>query len=216
MTYRYIAIAVLGLMAQPISAQNFSRAIPPPEEASAAPVAEAGANLAEAETVPVLHESKHRKPSGHPLVSQPARAMVKQVAIAPEIAEPKEQEQASPAPRLANAPDRLVRCVAQAVYHEARGESYQGQQAVADVVANRARSGRWGDHCGVVNAPKQFSGRSKWSAPKPGVPAWDRAIDIARRVVSGTVLVSSRYRNFRHVSMGGPKGASVIGRHVFW
>lgn len=114
--------------------------------------------------------------------------------------------------------DGDVRCVAQAVYHEARGESLQGQRAVADVVMNRARSGRWGaGACAVVNAPSQFSGRWSWRAPQIGVAAWDRAIAIARDAVSGAVSVSSRLMNFRASYMGS-RGARAmrIGNHVFW
>jgi N-acetylmuramoyl-L-alanine amidase len=114
--------------------------------------------------------------------------------------------------------DGDVRCVAQAVYHEARGESARGQRAVADVVMNRARSGRWGSGaCAVVNAPRQFSNRWSWRAPQLGVAAWDQAISIARDAVAGAVGVSSRLMNFRAASMGaGGLGALRIGNHVFW
>lgn len=114
--------------------------------------------------------------------------------------------------------DGDVRCVAQAVYHEARGESVQGQRAVADVVMNRARSGKWGnDACAVVNAPKQFSNRWTWRAPQIGVAAWDRAVEIARDAVGGVVSVSSRLMNFRAASMGSGGLRSLrIGNHIFW
>ena len=111
-----------------------------------------------------------------------------------------------------------VRCVAQAVFHEARGEPSRGQRAVADVVMNRARSGRWGvGACAVVNAPRQFSNRWSWRAPQIGVAAWDQAIAIAREAVSGAVGVSSRLMNFRAAAMGaGGLRALRIGNHVFW
>jgi len=114
--------------------------------------------------------------------------------------------------------DRRVRCVAQAVYHEARGEPMKGQLAVADVVVNRARSGRWGsDVCDVVNAPYQFSGRNRWQTPRPGVPAWDRAINIAKASLAGETAVSSRIMNFRHARMGSPaRNPMKIGNHLFW
>lgn len=42
-------------------------------------------------------------------------------------------------------------CLAQAIYHEARGESAVGQLAVANVIVNRARSGKFPDSlCGVI------------------------------------------------------------------
>lgn len=114
--------------------------------------------------------------------------------------------------------DSATRCVAMAVYHEARGEPMQGQRAVADVVVNRARSGRWGSGaCSVVNAPHQFSNRWSWSNPVPGISSWDRAITIAHDALSGVVGVSSRLMNFRAASMGaGSRSFMRLGNHVFW
>ena len=44
-----------------------------------------------------------------------------------------------------------VHCLAQNVYHEARGESISGQIAVAHVTLNRVKDERWPDTiCGVV------------------------------------------------------------------
>ena len=49
-------------------------------------------------------------------------------------------------------------CMAVAVYHEARGESLEGQVAVARVIMNRAASGKYpGTWCEVVKQPWQFS-----------------------------------------------------------
>lgn len=114
--------------------------------------------------------------------------------------------------------NRDVRCVAMAIYHEARGEPLKGQKAVADVVMNRARSGKWGSGpCAVVDAPRQFSNRSSWSAPRAGVPAWDRAISIAKDAVNGAIHVSSRLLNFRAARMGaGGRSPLRIGAHIFW
>lgn len=114
--------------------------------------------------------------------------------------------------------DSSTKCVAMAIYHEARGEPIRGQRAVADVVMNRARSGRWGSNaCSVVNAPSQFSNRWSWRSPVQGVAAWDRALEIARDAVSGAVGVSSRLMNFRAASMGaGSRSFMRLGNHVFW
>lgn len=114
--------------------------------------------------------------------------------------------------------DASTRCIAMAVYHEARGESVRGQRAVADVVVNRARSGKWGPTaCHVVDARHQFSNRRSWSSPVAGVPSWDKAIEIARDAVSGVVGVSSRLMNFRAARMGaGSRNFVRLGNHVFW
>jgi hypothetical protein len=52
-------------------------------------------------------------------------------------------------------------CLVKTVYHEARGESEQGQLAVARVILNRVASGHYPNSiCGVILQDKQFSGMS--------------------------------------------------------
>src|SRR5690606_18131200 len=54
--------------------------------------------------------------------------------------------------------DREDECLAGTVYFEAKGESLDGQLAVAEVVLNRAGSGRFPTSiCSVVFQPSQFS-----------------------------------------------------------
>ena len=89
---------------------------------------------------------------------------------------------------------RQMRCLAEAIYFESRGEPEQGQAAVAQVVLNRVRSGIYPTTvCGVVyqdrNRPFacQFSfaceGRSlRIEEPGP----WAVATRIAQEVVSGS------------------------------
>ena len=55
-------------------------------------------------------------------------------------------------------PDEERKCLAGAVYFEARGESLEGQLAVAEVVLNRVASGEYpASICEVVTQPAQFS-----------------------------------------------------------
>ena len=80
-------------------------------------------------------------------------------------------------------------CLAQAIYHEARGESREGQLAVANVIINRAMSKKYPTTiCGVVfqNADKgrykcQFTfacdGRSDFGTESG---AWSRATKMAQ------------------------------------
>jgi spore germination cell wall hydrolase CwlJ-like protein len=54
--------------------------------------------------------------------------------------------------------DAETKCLATAVFYEARSESLAGQLAVAHVVIGRAKSGRFPTSlCGVVTQPGQFS-----------------------------------------------------------
>jgi len=76
-----------------------------------------------------------------------------------------------------------MRCLAGAVYFEARGEPLAGQLAVAQVIINRTEDGRFPrSYCGVVAQPGQFSfmrGR-RMPAVREGSAAWDRAVAVAQ------------------------------------
>ncbi|MFM7404138.1 MAG: cell wall hydrolase [Erythrobacter sp.] len=76
-----------------------------------------------------------------------------------------------------------LRCLAGAVYFEARGEELAGQLAVAQVVINRTEDGRFPrSYCGVVAQPGQFSFMR--GSRMPSIPtrsaAWQRAVAVAR------------------------------------
>jgi spore germination cell wall hydrolase CwlJ-like protein len=74
-------------------------------------------------------------------------------------------------------------CLAGAVYFEARSEPLQGQLAVADVVINRASSGRYPTTiCAVVTQRAQFSfiRNGRFPAADRSSEAWRRAVAIAR------------------------------------
>lgn len=79
-------------------------------------------------------------------------------------------------------------CLASAVYFEARGESLEGQLAVAEVVMNRAASGRYpASLCGVVVQPAQFSFVRRGRMPRAdrSSEAWRRAVAVARIAAEG-------------------------------
>ncbi len=76
-----------------------------------------------------------------------------------------------------------MRCLAQAVYFESRGEPLTGQLAVARVVINRAESSLFpDDYCSVVTQRAQFSFVRGGRIPQPNTSsaAWARARAIAR------------------------------------
>jgi spore germination cell wall hydrolase CwlJ-like protein len=90
-------------------------------------------------------------------------------------------------------------CLANAVYFEARGESLEGQLAVAEVVMNRAASGRYpATLCGVVVQPAQFS-----FVRRGNIPAADRASEAWRRAVA-------------IARIAGERAARVLPRNVLW
>jgi len=113
--------------------------------------------------------------------------------VAQEVVQPLPEASSSPAAQSlralvadmpADAPlSRDLRCLASAIYYEARGETLEGQLAVGQVIVNRAESGRFPqDYCGVVRQRGQFSFVSGGTIPTPPAhsAAWVRASAIAR------------------------------------
>lgn len=72
-------------------------------------------------------------------------------------------------------------CLSTTLYLEARNQSVQGQQAVAEVALRREESGLWGDSmCEVVTARKQFAPTIVSPNTRLGnAAAWAQAVEIA-------------------------------------
>src|SRR5258708_36626295 len=87
------------------------------------------------------------------------------------------------------------KCLAEAVYFEARGEAVRGQIAVAQVVMNRAFSGFYPSTvCGVVyqNKHRHLAGQFTFACDKVADAVrepdmWDRARQIANAMPDGRV-----------------------------
>jgi spore germination cell wall hydrolase CwlJ-like protein len=87
------------------------------------------------------------------------------------------------------------KCLAEAVYFEARGEAVRGQIAVAQVVMNRTFSGRYPDTvCGVVyqNKHRHFACQFTFACDNnPDVirepEMWERAKKIAKAMLDGQI-----------------------------
>src|SRR5690606_16794036 len=88
-------------------------------------------------------------------------------------------------------------CLAQAIYFEARGESYRGQVAVAQVVLNRLAHKLYPNSiCGVVFQNQHMRNACQFSFACDGIPervtdakSWKQAEEIARGAVAGTLYV---------------------------
>jgi hypothetical protein len=85
--------------------------------------------------------------------------------------------------------DEQANCLATAVYFEARGESLEGQLAVADVVMNRAASGKYPTSwCEVVKQPWQFSFVQHGQFPAiRDAASWARAQGVARLAMANVI-----------------------------
>ena len=119
----------------------------------------------------------------------------------PGVVTGEEQRPKSPADYFrwsAKGRERAERCLANAVYFEARSEPVRGQIAVAQVVLNRAFSGYYPDDvCGVVyqNAHRHLSCQFTFACDgirdvTSDPEAWTRARRIAYETLEGKLWLS--------------------------
>ncbi|MCL6739710.1 cell wall hydrolase [Sphingomonas sp. RB56-2] len=116
-------------------------------------------------------------------------------------------------------------CIAVAVYHEARGESLEGQMAVAKVIMNRAASGKYPTSwCGVVKQPWQFSfvRRGQFPSVDQSSTAWHKALGVTRLAVANAVQSVPSECLWYHADYVAPSwGRNLtrvekIGAHIFY
>lgn len=121
-------------------------------------------------------------------------------------------------------------CLTEALYFEARGETVEGQYAVAEVILNRVDHGNYPDTvCGVVN---QGTGRPfacQFTYTCDGNPenisdpaAWNRLGNIARIMIDGAPRDLTAGATHYHADRVNPRWASLfsrtaeIGVHLFY
>lgn len=126
--------------------------------------------------------------------------------------------------------DEEWRCLSEAIYHEARGETLEGQVAVAEVVLNRRDSGRYPDSvCGVVQQGTGEKWMCQFSYFCDGLSdeiadedAWNLAGRIARVMLDGASRDLTRGAQFYHTRAVDPYWAdqftrtAAIGAHLFY
>jgi N-acetylmuramoyl-L-alanine amidase len=121
---------------------------------------------------------------------------------------------------------REVRCLAEAVYYEAKGEPRRGQEAVAEVVANRVASRAYPNtFCGVVYQRSTRVCQFSWACSGRRAPhglQWQRANEIAERVVDGWRPGVAVGATHFHATFVSPSWSRVyrrvanIGGHIFY
>lgn len=121
--------------------------------------------------------------------------------------------------------DDQANCLATAVYFEARGETLEGQLAVARVVMNRAASGRYPpDWCSVVRQPAQFSFVRHGEFPyvDTNCDAWRKARAIAELAAANVVPSVDNDVLWYHAAYVAPSWGrrlnmvQKIGAHLFY
>ena len=116
-----------------------------------------------------------------------------------------------------------LNCLAEAIYFEARGESRQGQAAVAEVILNRVDSRQFPSTvCGVINQPAQFSYTIGGPKPIHNKAAYQRARDIAQAALSGAPRELTGGATYFHTPAVRPSWSRrmhrtvQIGAHIFY
>ena len=129
-----------------------------------------------------------------------------------------------------NISQKDFRCLAQAVYFEARSEPFEGQVAVAYVILNRVKDRRYPDNiCAVVFQNEKRRHQCQFSFACDGLsdnPYEMVAWNIARRVAGGTLKnaasdVTARSTHY-HAKYVQPRWAKYlqptiqVGSHIFY
>lgn len=122
-------------------------------------------------------------------------------------------------------------CMSEAIYFEARGESYRGQVAVAQVVMNRLHHPLYPKTiCGVVFQNANMRNACQFSFACDGIPetvtdkkSWAQAEEIAKKVTSGELYLSEvGNATHYHAAYVYPdwaprlKRVTRIGEHIFY
>ena len=124
------------------------------------------------------------------------------------------------------------RCLAEAMYYEARGEGVAGQEAIAEVIFHRMHRRNYpASICGVVyqgmdDAPAcQFSFACNGEMNRPKITAdWRRARLLAAKILSGYTILSNvtgGATSFHAVDVepdwsGSLERTVQIGNHIFY
>ena len=174
---------------------------------------------------------QQNNPQDHHLV--PVLPQVSQIS-GTEIVQPLPAAEEAPAPAYASLSaavadqdhpgdaDRELHCLAVGVYYESKGEPLAGQLAVAEVILNRAASGRFARSvCGVLTQRGQFSFVRGGVLPTPpNDAAWRRAMavaQVARKDLWDSPVGDALYFHARYVSPGWKRArVGTVGNHVFY
>jgi len=126
--------------------------------------------------------------------------------------------------------ERELYCLSEAIYYEARGESVDGQIAVAEVIMNRVDSRHYPDTvCGVVSQGSDRRNSCQFSYKCDGAPerminkkAAERARDVAILLMKGERRGLTEDATHYHASYVKPYWAKSLtrtakhGTHVFY
>ncbi len=119
--------------------------------------------------------------------------------------------------------DSEMGCLAGAIYFESKGEPLAGQLAVAEVIINRAKSGRYPSSlCGVVKQRGQFSfiRAGHFPAFSRDNSHWRKAVAIAHIAIKDLADSPAAQALSFHATRVSPgwrmKRVARVGNHIFY
>jgi spore germination cell wall hydrolase CwlJ-like protein len=122
-----------------------------------------------------------------------------------------------------DARDEQAQCLASAIYWESKGEPLAGQLAVAEVIINRAASGRFAPTlCGVITQRSQFSfvRGGRIPAPPRTAAAWRTAVAVAHIALDDKADSPVSTALFFHANYVSPgwrlRRLASVGNHIFY
>lgn len=106
-------------------------------------------------------------------------------------------------------PPPQVQCIAQAVYAEAGGESFDGKRAVVHVIMNRSKK-QGKEPCSIIKQPYQFKYRS--GSGKQWQDSIRAAKEFGKDITAGALYFKAVYSKVRW----NHRLTTKIGRHLFY
>ncbi len=125
----------------------------------------------------------------------------------------------------AKSPETQINCIAENIYHEAKGEPHSGQVAVANVVMNRVNDKRFpSTPCAVVNQKTKGTCQFSWVCSGKrairNIKIFAEAKRIAEDVYYGRQSDVTNGSKFFHSTSVSPRWKRSrtlkIGRHIFY
>lgn len=112
-----------------------------------------------------------------------------------------------------------IECVTKVIRHEAANQPIEGQIAVAEVIRNRMKDGRFPTTaCGVVKQHGQFFDVDAYDPPR-GDTRWATALRVATMTMSGEDTDKAQGALFFHTRgarMAGRLRTARIADHIFY
>jgi len=177
--------------------------------------------------VQVVNPQEHHVVPAPQIAAQPIQQDGEIVQPLPQAALQEDQDFASLSAAVdahddAGVANAELNCLAVGVYYEAKSESLAGQLAVADVIINRTKSGRFPKSiCSVITQRGQFSFVRGGKLPTPPSNAqWRRAVGVAtvaQNDLWDSPAGNALYFHARYVKPSWNRArVATVGNHIFY